>query len=48
MTSIVSLGLSPFAALERVVKHSSVIVQDLSANGGPGAFVSLKNDFFKD
>ncbi|TGZ77704.1 SPRY-domain-containing protein [Ascodesmis nigricans] len=43
-----SQNKGPVAALERLVKQSSVLVQDLSEEGGPGAFVNIRNDFLKD
>lgn len=42
---IVSLGKSSVAALERMVKQSSLLVQDLSEEGGPAAFVNVRNDY---
>ncbi|KAL7276432.1 hypothetical protein RUND412_000571 [Rhizina undulata] len=44
---LVSLGKSSVAALERLVKQSTVLIQELSEEGGPGAFVNLRNDFLK-
>jgi len=45
---LVSLGKSSVAALERLIKQSSVILLDISENGGPGAFVNLRNDYLRD
>jgi hypothetical protein len=45
---VVSLGKSSAAALEQLVKQTSVIIQDISEDGGPGAFVNLRNDFLRD
>lgn len=45
---LVSLGKSSAAALERLVKQSSVLIQDISEEGGPGAFVNLRNDYLRD
>lgn len=45
---LVSLGKSSAAALERLVKQLTVLLQDMSEDGGPGAFVNLRNDFLKD
>ncbi|KAI5785931.1 concanavalin A-like lectin/glucanase domain-containing protein [Geopyxis carbonaria] len=45
---LVSLGKSSVAALERLIKQSSVLVQDISYDGGPGAFVNLRNDYLRD
>jgi len=45
---LVSLGKSSAAALEQLVKQTSVIIQDISEDGGPGAFVNLRNDFLRD
>ncbi|KAF8254070.1 SPRY-domain-containing protein [Wilcoxina mikolae CBS 423.85] len=45
---LVSLGKSSAAALERLVKQTTVLIQDISEDGGPGAFVNLRNDFLRD
>lgn len=45
---VVSLGKSSAAALELLVKQTSVLIQDISEDGGPGAFVNLRNDYLRD
>lgn len=44
---IVSLGKSSVAALERLVQQSTVLIHEISEDGGPGAFVNLRNDYLK-
>lgn len=44
---IVSLGKSSVAALERLVQQSAVLINDMSEEGGPGAFVNLRNDYLR-
>ncbi|KAH0606781.1 uncharacterized protein H6S33_003615 [Morchella sextelata] len=44
---LVSLGKSPAAALERLVQQSTVLINEISEDGGPGAFVNLSNDYLK-
>jgi len=45
---LVSLGKSSAAALERLVKQTSALLQEISEKGGPGAFVNLRSDYLKD
>jgi Ran-binding protein 9/10 len=43
----VSQGKSSFAAIERVVQQTEVMMRFLGDDGGPGAFVNLKNDYLR-
>ncbi len=42
-----SQGKSSFAAIERVVQQTEVLLRQLGDDGGPGAFVDLKTDFLE-
>ncbi|KAI9682153.1 MAG: hypothetical protein M1817_000207 [Caeruleum heppii] len=42
---LVSLGQSSSAALERVYQQTEVLVEDLSEEGGVGAFINVRHDF---
>jgi len=44
---LVSLGKSSVAPLERLVQQTTALVQELSEDGGPAAFVNLHSDFLK-
>ncbi|KAF8474242.1 concanavalin A-like lectin/glucanase domain-containing protein [Kalaharituber pfeilii] len=44
---LVSLGKSSVAPLERLVQQTTALIQELSEDGGPGAFVNLHSDFLK-
>ena len=41
----VSLGRSSSAALERLYQQTEALVNDISQDGGPGAFVNVQKDF---
>jgi Ran-binding protein 9/10 len=43
MIATVSLGKSSSAALERLVQQTSVLLNELGADGGPGAFVNVRD-----
>ncbi|RPA97522.1 SPRY-domain-containing protein [Choiromyces venosus 120613-1] len=45
---LVSMGKSSVAALERLVQQSTVLINELSEEGGPGAFVNLRNDYLRN
>ncbi|PWW75617.1 SPRY-domain-containing protein [Tuber magnatum] len=45
---LVSMGRSSVAALERLVQQSTVLINELSEGGGPGAFVNLRNDYLRN
>ena len=40
---LVSLGKSSSAALERLVQQTEVLLNELSADGGAGAFVNVSS-----
>ena len=42
---IVSLGRSSSAALERLYQQTEALIDEISQDGGPGAFVNLQNNF---
>ncbi|KAF9886410.1 hypothetical protein FE257_011442 [Aspergillus nanangensis] len=42
---LVSLGKSSSAALERLYQQTEVLVNEISEEGGAGAFVNVRNDF---
>ncbi|KAK5201931.1 hypothetical protein LTR16_000948 [Cryomyces antarcticus] len=44
---LVSLGREKEAALERLVHQTEVLVEDLGANGGAGAFIHVGRDFLR-
>lgn len=44
---IVSLGKSSAAAIERLYQQTEVLVNDISEEGGPGAFINVRNDFLR-
>lgn len=41
----VSLGKSSTAALETLLAQTEVLVNELSEDGGVGAFLNIRNDF---
>jgi len=41
----VSLGKSSSAALERLYKQTEVLVNEISDEGGAGAFINVRKDF---
>lgn len=41
LTTAASLGKSPRAAIEKVYTQTSVLLEELRANGGVGAFISV-------
>lgn len=43
----VSLGKSSSAALERLVAQTEALVDELALDGGPGAFINVRNDFLR-
>jgi len=46
LTSLtVSLGRSSSAALERLYQQTEALVDEISQDGGPGAFVNLQSNF---
>lgn len=42
--SLVSLGKSSSAALERLYQQTEVLVNEISEDGGAGAFINVRND----
>jgi len=42
---LVSLGKSSSAALERLYQQTEVLINDISEEGGAGAFINVRNDF---
>lgn len=42
---LVSLGKSSSAALERLYQQTEVLVNEISEDGGAGAFINVRNDF---
>lgn len=42
---IVSLGKSSSAALEKLYQQTEVLVNEISEDGGAGAFINVRNDF---
>ncbi|EEP77283.1 predicted protein [Uncinocarpus reesii 1704] len=42
---LVSLGKSSSAALERLYQQTEVLVNEISENGGVGAFINVRNDY---
>ncbi|KAI5807630.1 hypothetical protein DFH27DRAFT_328115 [Peziza echinospora] len=44
---LVSLGKSSVAPLERLVQQATALIQELSEDGGTGAFVNVNSDFLK-
>ena len=44
---VVSLGKSSSAALERLCQQTEVLVNDLSEEGGAGAFINVRRDFLR-
>ncbi|KAI9925700.1 Ran-binding protein 9 [Aspergillus wentii] len=42
---LVSLGKSSSAALERLYQQTEVLVNEISEEGGAGAFINVRNDF---
>lgn len=42
---VVSLGKSSSAALERLYQQTEVLVNEISEEGGAGAFINVRNDF---
>ena len=47
LTVLVSLGKSSSAAIERLCQQTEVLVSDISEDGGPGAFIHVRNDYIK-
>jgi Ran-binding protein 9/10 len=45
--SIVALGKSASAALERMVQQTEVMLQELGDTGGSGSFIHLRTDFLE-
>ncbi|KAL2841464.1 hypothetical protein BJX68DRAFT_271096 [Aspergillus pseudodeflectus] len=44
---LVSLGKSSAAALERLYQQTEVLVNEISEEGGAGAFINVRNDFLQ-
>lgn len=44
LTCPVSLGKSSEAALERLYQQTEALVNELSDDGGVGAFINIRND----
>ncbi|CAI6339776.1 unnamed protein product [Periconia digitata] len=44
---LVSLGKSSSAVLERLVQQTEALVNELTEQGGPGAFVNVRKDFLQ-
>lgn len=44
LTGPVSLGKSRSAALERLYQQAEVLVNEISEDGGAGAFINLRDD----
>lgn len=42
---VVSLGKSSSAALERLYQQTEALVNEISEEGGAGAFINVRNDF---
>lgn len=45
LTCTVSLGKSSSAALERLYQQTEALVNEISEDGGAGAFINVRNDF---
>lgn len=45
IVSAVSLGKSSSAALERLYQQTEVLVNEISEEGGAGAFINVRDDF---
>ena len=43
--SLVSLGRSSFAAIERLCQQTEVLINEISDEGGAAAFINIRNDF---
>lgn len=43
---LISIGKSSSAALERLLQQTEVLVNEISEDGGAGAFINLRNDIF--
>ena len=43
----VSLNKSPSAAIERLCQQTEVLINDISEEGGAGAFINVHNDFLR-
>ncbi|KAL9613142.1 MAG: hypothetical protein Q9167_002307 [Letrouitia subvulpina] len=44
---LVSLGKSSSAAIERLYQQTEVLVDEISEEGGAGAFINVRNDFLR-
>ncbi|KAI4165874.1 MAG: hypothetical protein LQ342_000305 [Letrouitia transgressa] len=44
---LVSLGKSSSAAIERLYRQTEVLVDEISEEGGAGAFINVRNDFLR-
>ena len=47
LTLAVSLGKSSSAAVERLIQQTEVLVDEISEEGGAGAFINVGNDFLR-
>lgn len=47
LTIAVSLGQSSSAALERLVRQTDVLCQEISADGGGAALLNLRKDYLR-
>ncbi|KAL8797024.1 MAG: hypothetical protein Q9195_000795 [Heterodermia aff. obscurata] len=47
LTLVVSLGKSSSAAVERLIQQTEVLVEEISDEGGAGAFINVRNDFLR-
>lgn len=45
LTQLVSLGRASSAALERVYRQTDALINEISYDGGPAAFVNLQSLF---
>lgn len=44
LTVPVSLGKSSAAALEKLYQQTEVLINEISEDGGPGAFINIRDD----
>lgn len=47
LTLAVSLGKSSSAAVERLIQQTEILVDEISEEGGAGAFIHVRNDFLR-
>ena len=47
MTVTVSLGKASSAALERVYQQTEVLMNEISEEGGAGAFINVREDVLR-